>query len=118
MEPAKTVLVLEDEVIVAMDLTQTLEDAGYRVMGPFHTPETALKALDEAVPDCAVLDVNLGAGVTSDDVAARLSGQARMLFLTGYEMAGSSTLDNFPQAARLAKPLLHQQLLDWMAEAV
>lgn len=112
--PGKRVLILEDEVIVAMDLAQTVEDDGHSVMGPFHDLDSVLAALKGGLPDCALLDVNLGDGRTSEPVARELYGQVPILFLTGYEIAGSSTLDAFPDAQRMPKPLALEQLLAWI----
>lgn len=114
MSAPKRVLVLDDEVIVAMDLAQTIEEAGHRAVGPFHTVAAALEALSGEMPDCAVLDVNLGDGTTSEAVAATLDGHAPILFLSGYEAAGSGIFARFPKAARLPKPLSLNDLLDWV----
>ncbi len=114
MAAPKRVLVLEDEVIVAMDLAQTIEDDGHEVVGPFHSVETAMGALADTLPDCAVLDVNLGDGNTSEGVAEMLAGRAPFLFLTGYEMAGATIFERFPDAERLPKPLSLDRLLDWI----
>lgn len=114
MRGGKRVLILEDEVIVAMDLAQTIEDDGHTVLGPYHDVDSAVPALKSEWPDCAVLDVNLGNGTTSDSVAEELAGRVPILFLTGYEMAGSTTLDKFPDASRLPKPLSLDQVLDWI----
>lgn len=65
------VLVLEDEPIVLMDLEFGLEDAGMIANGATNQSD-AMGVIDRRVPDAAVLDVNLGGGVTSEAVAARL----------------------------------------------
>ncbi|MCK0167567.1 response regulator [Jannaschia sp. S6380] len=51
------VMLVEDEALLALDLSLTLEDAGARVAGPFATVESALSACEDV--DCAVLDVDL-----------------------------------------------------------
>lgn len=117
MNAGKRVLILEDEVIVAMDLAQTVEEDGHRVIGPFHSLDTALPALDAEMPDCAILDVNLGDGATSDSIAERLAGRAPILFLTGYDIAGAATLEKFPDATRMPKPLMLERVLEWIRSA-
>lgn len=57
-----TVLLCEDEYIVALDLQLLLEEFGYEVIGPFDSFSKGLKALDEVRPDMAVLDVRLRDG--------------------------------------------------------
>jgi CheY-like chemotaxis protein len=52
-----TVLVVEDEFIIALDLSETVQDLGYDLEGPFEDNKNALEAIDGRLPDCAILDV-------------------------------------------------------------
>ena len=65
------VLVLEDEPIILMDLSFAVEGAGAKPV-PARSAVEALSAIDDGVPDVAVLDVNLGRGKTCKEVAERL----------------------------------------------
>ena len=65
------VLVLEDEPIILMDLSFAVEGVGAKPI-PARSADEALSAIDEDVPDVAVLDVNLGRGRTCQEVAERL----------------------------------------------
>jgi two-component system, response regulator PdtaR len=56
----KTVLVVEDEVLIAMDMQATLECLGWIVMGPTPTVKGALGLMDRELPAVAILDMNLG----------------------------------------------------------
>ena len=56
----KTVLIVEDEFLIAIDLQQMLEDGGWRVLGPVATVKEALRLLEKELPSVALLDVNLG----------------------------------------------------------
>ncbi len=80
----KDVLLLEDEVFVNMAAAQELEDAGCGVRA-FFSIEDASKAVDDRLPDAAVLDINI-AGVMSYPVAERLA-QAGIpfVFFTSYD---------------------------------
>ena len=53
------VLIVEDELLVAMELAGTLERSGYRVLGPAPSVQRALAILEDERPDGALLDVNL-----------------------------------------------------------
>jgi len=80
----RRVLVVEDEVLVAMDLQATLEDAGCVVVGPAGTIEDALKLADQDL-DCAILDVNLG-GRSIQPVARALADRGvPHVYITGYQ---------------------------------
>ena len=51
------VLVVEDEFIIALDLSETVQDLGYELEGPFAGNEDAIEAIEEDMPDLAILDV-------------------------------------------------------------
>jgi CheY-like chemotaxis protein len=53
------VLVVEDEFLLALELELLLGRHGYRVLGPASTVAEALRLLEGATPDAALLDVNL-----------------------------------------------------------
>ncbi len=54
-----SVLVVEDEMMVAMDIQMILKENGFRVLGPDSSVGDALRLLDKARADIAMLDVNL-----------------------------------------------------------
>jgi DNA-binding response OmpR family regulator len=55
-------MVVEDEALIALALESSLEDAGFRVAGPFTGNAAALAWLDANTPDVALLDVLLRDG--------------------------------------------------------
>ncbi len=67
----KRVLILEDEPVIAMDLTLAFEDQGAWVLTT-GSCEEALDAIARDVFDGAVLDVNLGGSATSREAALEL----------------------------------------------
>ena len=54
-----SILGVEDEDMIAMNLQDLLEEAGYQVVGPVATVRAALALLNLDLPDACVLDVNL-----------------------------------------------------------
>ncbi|MCA1654429.1 MAG: response regulator [Sphingomicrobium sp.] len=61
----KTMLIVEDEFMIAMDLQLMLERHGWQVMGPVGTVADALALVNEQLPSAALLDVNLGDGLVT-----------------------------------------------------
>ncbi|AZO56466.1 MAG: response regulator [Mesorhizobium sp.] len=55
----KSVLLVEDEFLIAMDLRETLEANGWRVIGPAANVRSALQMIENELPTVALLDVNL-----------------------------------------------------------
>lgn len=66
------VLVVEDEFLPALDLSDLLDGWGCRVLGPAATAADALRLVREGDPDAALLDINLN-GVRSTPVAEALA---------------------------------------------
>lgn len=67
----KTVLIVEDEIFVAMDIQRILIDAGYTVTAIAADRHTALDGTDH--PDLAFVDVNLRDGKTGPSIACDLA---------------------------------------------
>ena len=55
----RTVVIAEDEMIVARDLQRTLEASGYRVPGVSPTADGALALVEEHAPDLVLVDIVL-----------------------------------------------------------
>jgi FixJ family two-component response regulator len=82
-----SVLVLEDEFILADDATRVLLRAGAEVVGPFGFANAALAAAERRKPHCAVLDVDLGSGPDFEPARALKKRGVPLIFFTGYDLA-------------------------------
>jgi DNA-binding response OmpR family regulator len=78
------VLVVEDEWLIAIAVADSLETAGFTVVGPAPTVDQALSLIAANAVECAVLDVTLS-GTDSFPVADALDRQGvPFAFVTGY----------------------------------
>ena len=59
MLDGKRILIVEDEAILALDLSYAMEEMGARVVGPCFQLERALATIDLENVDAAVLDIDL-----------------------------------------------------------
>lgn len=77
------VLIVEDEILVALNLQQQLSAMGYETVGIAPDAETAMQ-LASAKPDIALVDVNLRDGETGPQIGARLAQDhgTTVLFVT------------------------------------
>jgi DNA-binding NarL/FixJ family response regulator len=55
-----SILIVEDEWVVARDMQRCLEDAGYRVAGTASSPADALPQIEANPPDLVLIDIVLG----------------------------------------------------------
>ncbi|RWR04846.1 response regulator [Paenirhodobacter populi] len=103
------ILLVEDEPIVAMDVSCELEDAGAEVVCVARTLQDAIAAASNARIDVALLDGNLG-GAPVDQVADVLARRRiPFCFISGY---GREHLPQaFPHVPIVRKPFDPQELL-------
>jgi CheY-like chemotaxis protein len=107
------VLVVEDEFLVAFDLAAMLEDAAFTVLGPVADAAAALALVTQSPPDAALLDVNLGSGKTSFEIARKLAVlNIPFAFLSGYDK--NQLPEEFRDAPVLSKPVAFQSVTDWL----
>jgi len=101
------ILVVEDEMLLAMMIEGMLTDLGYRVIMAARVAKATGLAATEAI-DCAILDVNLN-GVTSYSVASELRlRDIPFVFATGYGEAGLHA--DYHGSPMLSKPFSQQEL--------
>ena len=80
----KRVLVVEDELLVALMIEDFLTEFGCTTIGPCGTVETAMHALLTEAPDLALLDVNLNGERVYPVAEALEQRHVPFLFLSGY----------------------------------
>jgi DNA-binding NtrC family response regulator len=69
----KTILIVEDELVVANDIRLTLERAGYTVLGIARSFHSAMDAINAVRPDLVLLDIFLKGDLTGIDLATELN---------------------------------------------
>ena len=118
-EPSRgpLVLVVEDEVLIAMDLERTLRRHGFRVLGPATTVAAALRLLDGEAPDAALLDVNLR-GEMVTPVAEALRGLGVPFVLASAYDGARLTAEVLAGVPNVGKPVNMRRLLAALAQAV
>jgi CheY-like chemotaxis protein len=102
------VLLVEDQMIVALQIEDMLRATGCEVVGPVGTLRAAITLAHEEAFDVAVLDINLdGEKVypAADELQTR---NIPFILATGY---GESTLpEKWRDQPRLSKPFRREQL--------
>ncbi len=52
-------MIVEDDILLALDLADALRGAGHEIMGPFSSVDAALKGVNADRPQIAILDIDL-----------------------------------------------------------
>jgi CheY-like chemotaxis protein len=110
------VLVVEDEMMVALYIEDTLSELGCEVIEPAHTLGEAMARIDEHEVDAAVLDINIAEHEVYP-VAERLaSSGVPFIFATGY--APESIRENWRDHLIIRKPYHAEQLRSALEQAL
>lgn len=106
----RRVLIIEDEPLIGMVLTDYLEDAGCEVAGPAPTAEKALAMAASEAIDAALVDGNL-AGRRVDQIVEALKARCvPFAFVTGY---GREALPRgYDDAPIVEKPFTQEQVVN------
>lgn len=111
-----SILVVEDDFYQAEDTQRIFESAGAMVIGPFSKLQTAMQAIEEMSPDCAVIDLNLGGGPSFVLARALRERDIPILVVSGYDEG--VVPDDLCNLAWLDKPIDGDALLQAVKQAV
>lgn len=115
----KTVLVLEDEYLIAMDVEHLCQEGGASQVLIARTLAEAVG--NESIPDrqidLAVLDVMLAGEPTFDFAQGLRSREIPFIFATGYADTARIS-ERFPDIPIVAKPYAAQEIVAAMTQAL
>jgi DNA-binding response OmpR family regulator len=102
-------MVVEDDVLLALDLVDSLQKAGLEVTGPFSSVEVALQDLTRHRPHLAILDIDLNGQMSFPVADALAKENVPFLWLS------ASSPDVLPEHHRarpfVSKPFAPQGIL-------
>jgi CheY-like chemotaxis protein len=109
------VLLVEDEILVAMLLEDMLAELGHTIIGPVARLDKAIEMARSEALDLAILDVNLN-GKEAYPVAEALDMRGiPLVFATGYGTGGLRP--PYRNRPTLSKPFLRRDLVQALAQA-
>jgi PAS domain S-box-containing protein len=94
------IFIVEDEVIVASDIAETLRSLGYSIAGTAKYGETAIQNIAETNPDLILMDIHLAGKMDGVQTAGEIhkTSSIPVIYLTAY--ADKALLDR----AKLTEP--------------
>jgi DNA-binding NarL/FixJ family response regulator len=95
------VLIVEDELLIALELERELIAAGFEVVGMARTAEEAVNTAERGRPDAVLMDIRLGGARDGVDAALEIwqRFEIRSVFVSG------NIDDAMRQRAAAARPL-------------
>jgi two-component sensor histidine kinase/CheY-like chemotaxis protein len=106
--PGNRLLLVEDEALTGMMMSDMLTELGFDVIGPFGRVADAMVAVGREDFQAAVLDVNLDGEMVYPVADAVLALGVPFVFVTGYSAEGIDR--RFAQVPVLQKPIERQML--------
>lgn len=115
--PSLRILIVEDEILIALELESLLQDAGHSVVGIAASSDEALAMGSDFQPDLAFVDIHLADGPTGVEVARSLARDHGIMVL--FMTANAKRIpDDFVEAQGvIAKPYTERgvhQALDYV----
>jgi CheY-like chemotaxis protein len=118
----ESILIAEDDGLIALSLTELLERKGYRIIGPAYSGEMVLRALEESpLPSLILMDIGLAGAMDGIETARQIRQRFSipLIFLTAY--TSESKLERIREVAPdgyLMKPYLECDLLAVIRKAI
>ncbi|MFH0967649.1 MAG: response regulator [Methanobacteriota archaeon] len=118
----ETILVVEDDGLIALHLMEILETAGYRVLEPVYSGERVLRLLETSpVPDLILMDVGLAGSLDGIETARQILEQYSipLIFITAY--TSEQTYERMQKVAYcgiIMKPFIQVDLLRSIGKAM
>ncbi|GEM_PF-5679110 len=81
-----SVMIVEDEIVTALDLEEYLESLGYVVAASVSSGEEAIDLLDKTKPDMVLLDINLAGTIDGIETAQLIKAKVNIpiIFISAY----------------------------------
>lgn len=112
-EQKVTILIVEDNPIIADDLAGYMEDFGYTAMPPVHSAEEALRAIKNNEPDLLLLDVGLEGEIDGIQLAGMVNEKYNIPFIYLTALHDNNTIGRIKETqpnAYLVKPVDEKSL--------
>jgi PAS domain S-box-containing protein len=108
LDVGNRVLLVEDEILVAMMMRDILTELGFSVVGPFSRLSEAMVAVVHDDIDAGIIDINLGGEFVYPVAEVLIARKIPFVFVTGY---GVESIDGrFGSVPVIKKPVLRQVL--------
>ena len=119
-----TVLIVEDDAIISMDIEQRVKKSGFRVLGVEDRAEKVYSRVEKERPDIVLMDINIKGDSDGVSVAEKLLNDydIHVIYITAYsDMNMRERALKTEPLGYLVKPIRESELLemlDYAAEKI
>ncbi len=106
-----SVLIVEDEPLIALDLAMAVEEARGKVIGPAGSVCEALTLMEQHLVQAAILDVNLSDRDVTPIAELLIGGGVPVIFCSGLDLP-VALRERYPSTWFCKKPIRAAQLLN------
>ena len=117
---AGSVMIIEDEAIIAMDIESIVSEMGHRVTGIARTRDEAIELAKQDVPDLVLADIQLAdnsSGIDAVNDILQALGQRPVIFITAFPER-LLTGDKPEPAFLISKPYTVDQVMSAVSQAM
>jgi DNA-binding LytR/AlgR family response regulator len=113
MVPKRRILIVEDELIIAEDLRDTLESMRYEVIGVAYNMQRAINLIEKNHPDIVLLDIMLNGVDMGITIAEEINKKYKIPFIFVSAFSDRNTLERAKTtnpSAYLVKPFQEKSI--------
>ena len=117
MDRKKKVLIIEDELVIALDIKYSLESKGFEVCDFISSAEEALTRLDNIKPDIIVIDIVLEGMMDGIELAEIINEKYQIPIIYITALDDKKTYQDAQKTRPvcfLVKPYGDKELLSWV----
>jgi AmiR/NasT family two-component response regulator len=115
-----TVLIVEDDAIISMDIEQRVKKSGFRVLGVEDRAEKVYSRVEKERPDIVLMDINIKGDSDGVSVAEKLLNDydSHVIYITAYsDMNMRERALKTEPLGYLVKPIRESELLEMLEYA-
>lgn len=117
----KKILIVEDELVIALDIKFSLENYGYEVTDVVATGDEALDSIEEVKPELVVIDIILDDSQSGIELARKIKMKYDIQVLYITALIDNETYENAKKTnpvCYLVKPYRENELVQWIEKAL
>lgn len=109
---AQSIIIVEDECIIALMLKNFLTAQGYKILGTAMDGHTAIELIRNSKPDLIILDIHIKGNINGLETykIIQKTWDIPAVFLTGSSSEIVNIEKNYPNVLILEKPVSLQEL--------